>query len=581
MGTTRTKSQRTQNNDSSGAGRMHVTVVQRARKAPAGAISKALPESGFQYGIGPYAILEPRASPDLLADQPNKTQALKPCIKAHATAVHGLGHTWEPRRTPDGEAEEREAKEEQDDLEEFLEYSSRECSWTETCTRFGEDRKTVGYGILEVLRDESTGDIAGLVHHPARLFRMTEIDLDPVTETFKKWDRKKGDWTEGKAERRFRRFVQMVDGGKRRYFKELGDPRNLDMDTGEFEKTEGSLPEARWANELIFSCNYDSTTPYGLPDWVGLWDDTKSDEHASGSTRDYFEDGAIPKLWIGFLNAVPYDEDRKALEAALEGTKGSYAMNRVIVTSASTPPDESNPVGGGPAKTASCTVTKLNDLQQGDALFAAFRKDHHRRVRVSMRMPGLFVGEEEAANFATANVLMQTYVSMNVAPDQSAFDYIMNTKILPARGAKWWRYKSKGPALEDNQTWLQAVDLGSRLGAIPDFPTLRNILSEVLGFKLRSGDDKGVLATWEKMPPGFVSYLVQSFRALPVWGDISEALGGFGGGDDAAPVERSRDGGRHSAFERFSERLADAVASGLLKGRQKLVQAMGASREVV
>jgi hypothetical protein len=198
---------------------------------------------------------------------------------------------------------------------------------------------------------------------------------------------------------------------------------------------------------------------------------------------------------------------------------------------------------------------KLNDLQQGDALFRNFRQDHHKRVRISFRLPGLFLGEDDAATFATANIQMQMAEAQVFVPKRAAFDHLLNTKILPDLGAKWWRYQSKGPGLQDNVTWLEVLKIAIQYGVIKDMPLLRKMLAEELGYELPNSDD-AALAEWEQMPPGFVWILIQALSRSPGMQDLLDALPA----KDADPTART-DG---------EERVAALLGRALLKLRTRV-----------
>lgn len=539
-----------------------VLVVQRAQ-APTddkrGAISKALPDDGWNYtSTGPNAVVEPLFKPDKVCEWMDTTQALRSVTNAVVTNVHLMGHTWVPLRKPVDDKQRAGADVEKKRLERWFRQCNPRLGWPELRKRFGTDKEACAYALFEVLRNLA-GDVSGLAHRPARTFRMT-AETDPVEANFKRFDEETGAWIDTPYEERFRRWVQRVNG-QYRYFSEFGDPRCIDSKTGQWMKDGSGKPitdrkklsdeqVARLGNEVLWAVTYDPLSEYGTPWFLGLANDIESDYQASDTTRDYLADGAIPKVVFVFRACQLKGSSEKAFKAALEGARGNHAANRAVlleaVPMAGTP---DSPGAAADARSTGFDVVKLNDLQQGDALFREFRKDHEERVRVARRLPGIFIGKDDAANYATATVQVQMGISQVFRPEQQQFDDMINGAIMPALDAVWWQFRSLGPTLEDNATWIAAIRIAIDSGAIPDYQTLRRVLSEVLGFELPSGDDKGQIAEWEKMPPGFVVQLFRAIQGFPQFSDLADTL----------PVDAETKAGTSRAVERMASAFVAAA----------------------
>lgn len=561
-----------------------------------GAVSNALADSVWTYGAGTNALIAPLIDVDKVCQQVNCTQSLRPVIDAVVTNVHLMGHAWDPLRQPTTDSERAEAEREQKRLDKFFRHASPKLSWPELRWRFGKDKESAGYGIFEILRN-NVGDIAGLSHRPSRTFRMT-VESDVVETSFMEFDEEKGEWVKRPYEDRFHVWVQQTNG-RRRYFREWGDPRLLNATTGEIVKDSKGRPytvdEYRakkvpvdllkgftLANEIIWQCTYDPLSEYGLPAFIGLWNDTESDYYASDATRDYLVDGGIPKLLLVVLAGIFGKTAMRTLEDSFNGVKGKHSQNRVVIAEAAPIVGKSDLPGvTAEAKTVGFHAIKLNDLLQGDALFSQFRKDHHKRVRVARRLPGLFVGEDDQTNFATADVQVQMATQQLFAPEQRQFDDMINSTILPALGATWWRFRSQGPTIEENKSWVEVVRLGIESGAIPDYPTLRRILTEVLGHELPSGDQKGELAEWEKMPPGFVKMLFQVIQGFPGFEDLADTLSGVaepsssGGGEAEASRSKTARRGPARVTDRMVDRAVELMLAVAPKVRARLASLSG------
>lgn len=558
-----------------------------------GAVSNALSDTVWTYGSGPNALIAPLIDVDRACQQVNCTQALRPVIDAVVTNVHLMGHTLEPLRTPSTDSEQVEAEQEQRMIERFFRHASPKLSWPELRWRFGKDKETAGYALYEALRN-TAGDIVGLSHRPSRTFRMT-VESDVVTTTFREFDEDKGEWIDREYDERFHVWVQQTNG-RRRYFREWGDPRLLDAKSGRVIEKVGSrvpytvkefrdgqvpkelLKDFTLANEVIWQCTYDPLSDYGMPAFIGLWNDTESDYYASDATRDYLVDGGIPKLLLVVLAGLFGKTAMKNLEDAFNGAKGKHAQNRVVVAEAAPIIGKSDQPGvSAEAKTVGFQAIKLNDLLQGDALFSQFRRDHHKRIRVSRRLPGMFVGEDDQANFATADVQIQMATQQLFGPEQRQFDEMINSTIMPALNATWWRFRSLGPTIEENRSWVEVVRIAIESGAIPDYPTLRRVLAEVLGYELPSGDKEGNLAEWEKMPPGFVKLLFQAVQGFPGFEDLADTLSDVSEptGDEVQRSTAVRLGRGSRVTDRMVDRAVELMLAVAPKVRARLASLAG------
>jgi hypothetical protein len=157
---------------------------------------------------------------------------------------------------------------------------------------------------------------------------------------------------------------------------------------------------------------------------------------------------------------------------------------------------------------------------------------------------------------------------------------MMNTQILPELGATWWLFQSKGPVLEDNATWSQALTTAIDSLAITDYEKLWAILSEQLGFNLKGAAIDGETPDWMKMPPGYVKAFVALNGAFPTKEDLEagplldEAPEAGAGAEPVATTGtgRSRRVRRATGVEHEAMRMVETI----LKARQILAERAGA-----
>lgn len=183
-------------------------------------------------------------------------------------------------------------------LETFFRFASGDLSFTALRRRTRVDLDLFGDGYWEMLRD-AKGRLCGIEHGRAFYFRKgalsepLEVDRWVLTP--------EGSWAKAKVWRRFRTCVEMIDGTPR-YFKQWGDPRRLDAETGA-ELKEGD-DRARLATEVLTFSHYAPDSPYGRPRWRGAAVDVAGRTAAAEINFDLFDNKAIPPWLITVAGAT-------------------------------------------------------------------------------------------------------------------------------------------------------------------------------------------------------------------------------------------------------------------------------------
>jgi len=543
--------------------------------------TQQLSDDGWDYG-GKFNILEPPIGRDSLADYLQMSGVLYPTVLAKATAVHGMGHELVRRGDAPGKDSKDDiaANDEHDRFDDFLFYASPDLPWPELRLRVGIDKSGIGDSAFEIIRpskmDVEGEGISGLEHLPTHTLRLCGQDSEPILADYFKWDRKDEQWTKGARWRRFRRFVQDING-KKRYFKELGDPRYLDANTGEYLTTEDGDGEEIYyknteegpvlplddrpedfvqANEIYFFKHYWPGEVYGLPEWAGNTTDIDGDRLAAKSTQRYLDKGGIAKLMIMASGAQLTKRSFGVLEGLFKERPDDAEQTEVIIVEAVGKSNTKSPSGSGAMPNVKLELEKLNDLQQGDALFREYRKDVKQNVREAMRLPGLLFGEADAANYATASILLQVLISFVVAPEQALFDWFMNTKILPELNIKHWTFKSRGPSIQDPTSKVKLIEMALKYAVIGDYETAVKMFEELLKTDLPLPDEG-----WTQVPPAAVVADLLAGYGLPT-GD-GEVRGGEDEEDDASDdgkkVERRQGRKIPLAVDAAADRLVDVV----------------------
>lgn len=402
------------------------------------------------------SIIEPPFNPHALLRMPTENHMLRQCIDSMVTNTEGHGWRLEYIGPPD-QQESDPAKLEKAKLEAFLSAPNPEHSVTETRERFRRDLETVGDGYYEMGRNAD--GTAAFVHHvPAHTVRLTQRD---ATETeFVTWRLVEGAWTEVKAKRRFRRYVQVV-GSKRVYFKEFGDPRVIDPSTGQ-EKPE--LGADKGATEIIHGQLYTPGTPYGSPRWINQLPAIMGSRQAELTNLDYFRDNAVPAMIITVAGGEITQASLDEIEQHLSSVRGRSSFNRVAVIEAVGHEEAAS--NDGTVSPPTLEVKPLRSEQANDGRFLEYDKECAKKVRAAFRLPPIFVGQSEDYSHATAKSAYAVAESQVFGPERTRSDELWNAKVLATFQPVYWALRANPPRITDPQDVLSAVDSFDRAGAL-------------------------------------------------------------------------------------------------------------------
>lgn len=201
--------------------------------------SKQVPDKPWQVGL---SLVEPKYNPRQLVDLLDFNTYHADCVDAVAGDAAGISYTLMP---VEGESESEEER------KRFLEFLGRcEPSINTHIYRMLYDRRTIGYGALEVIREDTANSpLKRLKHIQAHTLRRHTDE---------------------------KRVLQQADSGKEVWFviygknyDENGVLCDVNADTGEWAPY-NSLPPKQKANELLWTYEYaPKTSYYGRPPIIG------------------------------------------------------------------------------------------------------------------------------------------------------------------------------------------------------------------------------------------------------------------------------------------------------------------------
>jgi PBSX family phage portal protein len=371
-----------------------------------------------------FAIIPPY-NPKELRHQVTHNNVLLQCVQAMVVNVDGTGHEFvgtEKGKDPD--------KTDVEHARQFFDEPYPGESFVSIRKRLRDDLESIGWGYLEVLRTLD-GEIVGLRHIEGLTTRKAKLG---GTVLGKHKLMRGGKEITISIRERPRRFVQLVNGVNRQFFKEFGVTQDLDRDTGEWAPEGQHLPAEKRATELIaFGVIKDHTGPYHVPRWVNVLPSVVGSRKAEEQNLEFFDSGGMPPAIIFIQGGQMVGQaaaDLRTYLSAANKRKGRAVVVELASNSGSL--DSSGSV--------SAKVERFGAERANDAMFSQYDSAAEERVRIAFRLPPIFLGRAADYNYATAVVAYQVAEAQVFQPERTEFDEVINSTIIKAMG---WDLKFK------------------------------------------------------------------------------------------------------------------------------------------
>lgn len=465
--------------------------------------SHALPhaDEAERYFVGVGAI-DPPYNPNTLLTLLEHSNALRQCVDSYVTNIDAMGHRFEavidlnaadaderiqgyvaarrmaqsestvldPNKqvpVPEGEELEKAKKElrermraERIRLEHFFEYACLDISFVTLRRHARQDLEQQGNAYWEVVRD-TEGKIAGFSYIPAFTMRHMKQDPRPVEVPYRV-KTNEFDYSTVNARRHFRTYVQCFES-RVVFFKEFGDPRCVDARSGavysSYEEMMKEDKNALRASEVIHFRVHTAKSSYGIPRWVGTLLSVLGSRHAEEVNLNYFENKSVPPLAIlvqgGRMSNDSVDRIKDFVENEIKGKKN---FHKILVLEA-----EGQGGGGFDQGKMKIDLKPLTAAQHNDALFQNYDERNIDKVGQAFRLPRMLRGDIRDFNRATADAALEFAESQVFRPERDEFDFLMNRKILPALGIRFWKFKSNSAAVPNPK---DTAEIAARLGEV-------------------------------------------------------------------------------------------------------------------
>lgn len=402
-------------------------------------------------------VVPPPYDPWLLISAVEESDVLGPACETMGHNIAGYGYDLDAlfdRVDEEGNQldEPPEAKTERETLELFL-ASCSTLGLVEALYRVDYDCETTGNGYLEILRD-ALGRVAGLEPAPSYTMRLGRLSSSILVDvpfrhpttgqlvTLRRW-------------RRFRLFVQIRDQLVR-YFKEYGDPRFVNCETGEARDTswgrgqDGGLLDA---TEVFHVRQYRSYTPYGVPRWVGAIPQVRAGRSASELVCDWFDyapiGAKIALLAGGTWKQESLDQALDTIDDMARGAENAWG----IVTLEADPLSMKDPLDETRDAPPRIQFEDLafvlpEGLYKGPECLISMARE---RVAAMFRLPPIYFGRSDDYTRATSNTARASTEEQVFVPIRgSRWEAFFDGQLLPGLGVNYWRIKLRGANTTDD-----------------------------------------------------------------------------------------------------------------------------------
>lgn len=422
-------------------------------------------------------LISPPVSLDVLVRVDELSGDVANATEAMVVNISRRGHKFVDIRSRKQQADEfksAEVEAEKRRLEQFFRHISGDMTWTETRSRSRLDYEHAGAFAWEMIENPSTGELDMIKHIPIQTIRMTkklpfsmveERQVDRVTFKVKKV----------KRAHRFRLFAQMAGSGtKLQWFKEWGDHRVYDVETGkevkgkalteDFENTGKPMPVKRRANAVLYHRRYASYTPYGIPRYIGSFIKLLGNRRADEVNFTTLNNNNIPSSFILVENATLTQGSINRIEKFTEKELGKTGNRSKFLLIEAEPIDEESPLPS--SSSIGLKVVPMVNTMIKDELYGEYIKNNSDAVRRAWRMPPIFIGTASAYNKATAEVSRVLGDEQVFDPERRIFDELMNFSVLPSLDVKYHEFKSNTPNVTNNEELIKLLAIAERTGGM-------------------------------------------------------------------------------------------------------------------
>lgn len=435
-------------------------------------------------------VLRPPFSFEKLYEIYEESGSVRACVESTITNVDGYGFSIVPERGAEYDLTPEE-QQERDKLLCFFKSPNGIDSFQTIREKLRRDIEVTGNGFLEVIRNQK--------NEPHLIFWVDakQIRLCPIEDEFVETTvqiLRENELIPVRIKRQFRKYIMINAPGNFTYFKEYGDPRQLDARTGEYSEN----PDVPASEIIHFKTGNGS---YGVPNWIGVILYALGCSRAEYINFDLFDGQALPPLIVTVAGGELTDESFEDLLTLLTRAKGVENFHKFLLLEA----ESTTLTPDGRAAVPKIEIQDLLSYRKEDALFSNYLDAGHRNIRMfGFRLPGIFIGDHTGVNFATAKISRELAEEQLFIPLRKAFDDLINNTICRDLGARNFRFRTNGPVIKSSQDVISIFPQLMK-SSVFSLNELVQFANENFGLNLRSYEGE-----WANLPVTLLLYLFQS-----------------------------------------------------------------------
>ena len=453
-----------------------------------------------------------------------ESDTLQACVEAMKQNVDGFGYTLDFMGDDLKERDKSDIQKEHQTLSDFFDRVNEAQSFTSLRKLFREDYEVLGIGGFEAIRNRK-GQLNLMYHAPFRNIRMSKKLTEPVAVDYK--IKRGGEIVPITIKRRFRRFAQISDttNQKIRWFKQFGDPRTMNYETGKFEKTKG-----KEATEILAIKHPFGGLPYGMPRWICCVLEAMGRRSASFVNYDMFNNQGIPPILISLIGGSLTDESVDSLRDMILGLRGVQEWNKVSVIEI-----EPEAVGLDDRGKADLKIHDLAGIRKEDLMFGEYRKTAANDIRQRYRLPPVYSGGTSDYTYASARVSQTVAEEQIFIPERFEFDEDIDISIIWNEfGIHKWKYHSRGPQIVGSKEISSGIGAFTRAGALSVNNAI-DLINRSFGMSVSKRHEK-----WADLPVVLLTKWVEKGGQLPEFGNIG-TIPDDSSGNPPAPVSEEEE----------------------------------------
>jgi len=406
--------------------------------------SKKLDDPFVSY-FGADKVYTPKFDPLILETFVEESNILPQCIRTYKNNVIASWRLELAEGLEEKEKDKPEAIEEKKKIELLFDYSA-ENNLIVNLQKVLEDRERTGTGYLEVIRNP-LNEVVGFSHIPPVTMRF----LKPTAVIHTREVRNPYEPKTITQKRKFYKFAQINSLNQKVYFKEFGDPRELDFQTGEY----GKIPFEKRATEIIPFKIETPGTPYGIPRYMGNLLSVLGSRKSELVNYYYFENGRHIPMAVIVEGGVLSEEGMNNLKEYLNESKGIDNAHKVLLLEAA-PEEDDAVISDDKKKQVKVRFEPLTHLKQQDALFVEYDEKNRKKIRSSFQLPPIYTGETDDYTRATA-LESERVTEKNVFRPlrreiEAAIDYVLEEMAI-----KHWWFKFEDKDIKDRTEISQSL----------------------------------------------------------------------------------------------------------------------------